>query len=241
MCEKIVVKAYLDNNILISYEEDSSVLPCCVCIEYRCSYIHILELMESTRDFEHRKDKRFSTISNLTNNVFMTNTDNNCVAEELNSCEKYYSFLCTPLSIAFHYSLNNLSHHWLEGHDPDRLINFFKIDKARINNYKPEELIREHRSFIEKFVSTTDDGIRMASFVSFFNALDMLGFWQDKTEDGALMNRTYDAQHAYFATGCDYFVTNDHRTCMKANVLYQYYGYVTKALSLKEFQNLTNN
>lgn len=232
------MKAYLDNNILIDYEKDSSILFSGVNVCYRCSYIHFVELMESTRNFEERKEQRFSTIESLTGNIFMTNTDNNVVAEEINTCSRYYETLHSPLLRMFQHRMKERASKWLVGKDPDTLIKDFGIDKKRINNYSAEELIKEHGDFIHYYVTASDDGNRMASFMSFFNVLDLLGFWRDKVKEGSMLNRTYDAQHAYFATGCDYFVTNDHRTCMKANVLYQYYGYKTKALSLKEFNEL---
>ena len=75
----------------------------------------------------------------------------------------------------------------------------------------------------------------MAAFQSFFNAMDMLGFWQDKRTERSNMARSYDANHAYFASACDYFITNDRRTCNKANVLYYYYGMKTKAILFAEF------
>ena len=75
----------------------------------------------------------------------------------------------------------------------------------------------------------------MAAFQSFFNARDMLGFWQDKRTERSNMARSYDVNHAYFASACDYFITNDRRTCNKANVLYYYYGMKTKAILFAEF------
>lgn len=232
------MRAYLDNNILIDYERDASILYVGENVCYRCSYIHLVELMESTRNIDERKEQRFSTIESLTGNIFMVNTDNNVVAEEINTCSRYYDTLNTPVSRMIRLLANEQSRHWLEGKDPDTLINYFDIDKKRINNYTAEEMIEEHGDFIKYYVSESDDGNRMSSFMSFFNVLDMLGFWQDKAKDGTMLNRTYDAQHAYFATGCDFFVSNDHRTCMKANILYQYYGYKTKAFSLKEINEL---
>lgn len=232
------MKAYLDNNILIDYEKDASILFFGEDVSYRCSYIHLVELMESSRNLDERKKQRFSTIECLTGNVFMVNTDHNVVVEEINTCSRYYETLNAPISKKLQSLTKEQSSHWLEGKDPDTLIKHFGIDKKRINNYTAEEILKEHGDLIKLYVSASDDGKRMASFMSFFNVLDMLGFWRDKIKEGSMLNRTYDAQHAYFATGCDYFVSNDYRSCMKANVLYQYYGYNTRALGLKKFNEL---
>lgn len=213
------MKVYLDNNILIDFEKDASILLEVEGINYRCSYIHLVELMESTHNLEDRKKKRFSTIENLTSNFFMTNTNNDVVVEESNTCSRYYETLNSPISRMLHQFTKAQSNRWLEGKDSDTLIDHFDIDKKQINNYTAEELIKKHGDFIDFYVTVSDDGNRMALFMSFFNVLDMLGFWRDKAKAGSMLNRTYDAQHAYFATGCDYFVSNNHRTCMKANVL----------------------
>jgi hypothetical protein len=70
--------------------------------------------------------------------------------------------------------------------------------------------------------------------------MDMLGFWQDKLTTGSTLARLYDANHAYHATFCDYFVTDDKRTQNKANVLYAYYKYKTKAISTTQLLELIN-
>ena len=51
--------------------------------------------------------------------------------------------------------------------------------------------------------------------------------------------RIYDANHAYYASACDYFVTDDRKTCNKANVAYYIMGLKTKAISNNEFLALT--
>ena len=232
------MKAYLDNSILIDYEKDASILYIGDNVSYRCSYIHLIELMESTHNLEERKKQRFCTIECLTGNIFMVNTDGNVVIEEMNTCSRYYETLNSPFSIMLKHFTKEQSNHWLEGKDPDTLIKYLNIDKKRINNYTVGEILKEYGDFIQYYVTVSDNDHRMASFMSFFNVLDLLGFWRDRAKAGSMLNRTYDAQHAYFATGCDYFVSNDHRTCMKANVLYQYYGYKTRALSLVEFNEL---
>ena len=68
--------------------------------------------------------------------------------------------------------------------------------------------------------------------------MDMLGFWQDKLTTKSTLARLYDANHANHATFCDYFVTDDVRTRNKANVLYSYYNYTTKAISTAQLLDL---
>lgn len=77
-------------------------------------------------------------------------------------------------------------------------------------------------------------------FQSTFNILDALGFWLDKVNVGSTMNRIYDANHAYFASACDYFITNNRNTRNKANFIYHIWGYKTKAISFLDFKKIVN-
>jgi uncharacterized protein YutD len=57
---------------------------------------------------------------------------------------------------------------------------------------------------------------------SIFNFLDFVGFWKDKNSSKSNMARMYDASHAYFASGCDFFISNDLRARMKSKVAYEF-------------------
>lgn len=121
---------------------------------------------------------------------------------------------------------------------PKCLMERFNIEKKVINNYKPEQLAKEYGHLIRRYIRRTCE-LPQEMFSSLFNILDALGFWQDEVKDGSTTNRMYDANHAYYASACDYFVTDDRNTRNKAKVAYSVWGIKTKAVSYKEFIALT--
>ena len=58
---------------------------------------------------------------------------------------------------------------------------------------------------------------------SLFMDLDLFGFQKDKLSPGdGYMSVAADANHAFFASYCDIFVTQDTRTAAKAEAVYKY-------------------
>ena len=226
---------YIDNNILIDHEQKKRLLPTGQVYSYFYSYVHLQELMESPR-FNDLMKSRVKTIMDLTDCKSCQNDDNwNVVFDNMDPRKYLVVIQQNPFNRLIQQSIREANMHWFDGKDPDAIMKYYGIEKSRINNYTPEELMNEYRGFIEYYVTNTDDGMVMAAFQSFFNAMDMLGFWQDKRTERSNMARSYDTNHAYFASACDYFITNDRRTCNKANVLYYYYGMKTKAILFAEF------
>jgi hypothetical protein len=122
-------------------------------------------------------------------------------------------------------------------HNRDALIKKLGIDVRRLNNYSAGEIAKQYGSVINYYIKKTTY-TRQDGFFSFFNILDLIGFWRDKLTEKSNLTRAYDANHAYHASICDYFVTNDVRTMHKANVVYQTYGYKTKAISYRDYIEL---
>lgn len=228
---------YIDNNILIDHEEGKKVLPRSESLNYYYSYVHIQELMESGTRFEQLKDRRIRTIMEQTGNKCCQNNDNYEVELATQDPRVFLLALLKNSACTFlQERIREAAQHWFDGKNPDTIMKYYGIEKSRINNYTPEELMEEYHDFIEYYVHSSDDGMVMSAFQSFFNVMDMLGFWQDKRTPRSNLARSYDANHAYFASACDYFVTNDKRTRNKANVLYYYFGLKTKAVTFDEFQ-----
>ena len=146
----------------------------------------------------------------------------------------------SPLSELLSLLINQAASHWLVDKCPKLLVDKLNIEKKVINNYSPEMLIEKYGETIMNYVSSTSKSVQ-EGFQSCFNILDAIGFWQDKINKGSTMNRSFDANHTYFATLCDYFVTNDRNTRIKANVTYKLYGFKTKAVSYEEFINSIEN
>ena len=73
-------------------------------------------------------------------------------------------------------------------------------------------------------------------FVAAYTMLDMLGFHSDKlSKQGSTINSLLsDAQHAYLASFCDCFITDDRRLRSKAGALYSEFDIKTHVLAPSE-------
>lgn len=230
---------YPDNNIIIDYEKQLKVLPFNKSIKYVYSYVHLEELKEAKNNLDNLKNIRFTTIENLTDGRCVFNSDNNVPTLYKANPTNIYSIIENPISNLLSQKLHDASVHWKVDSNPKFLMEKLGIKKIEINNYTPEQIAEKHGNFICFFVEQTCN-CKQEVFLSCFNILDALGFWQDKINKGSTMNRLYDANHAYFASTCDYFVTDDRNTRNKANCVYKMYGYNTKAISYKDFIETTN-
>lgn len=73
------MKVYVDNNVLIDYEEKKIILHRREDIQYLYSYVHIEELIELGNRLEDYKDKRLNTIESLTECSCLLNNKNNVI------------------------------------------------------------------------------------------------------------------------------------------------------------------
>ncbi len=73
-------------------------------------------------------------------------------------------------------------------------------------------------------------------FIAAFGVLDWIGYKSEKLPkaSNAMNSVTTDAQHAYFASFCDYLITQDSHLSSKAQVLYHEFKISTKVISLKD-------
>lgn len=228
---------YIDNNILIEHENGKLTLPLSSEIKCVYSYVHLQEMQELGERLETIKDRRLKTIEELTEGRYVGNDDNHRLMVFRGKPSEVYARIDNPMTRLLSQRIHEAAAHWKVDEDPKFLMEKLGIEKKVINNYTPEMLVEKHGDLIQYYIAQTCV-LRQEVFQSLFNILDALGFWQDKVNAGSTMNRSYDANHAYFATACDYFVTNDRNTRNKANVAYQLYGYRTKAVSWKEFEGM---
>ena len=225
---------YFDNNIVIDYEEGKKVVPFVSEVNYVYSYTHLQEFLEVKENFDTRKDVRIQTIKRLTSNKYVSYNGKNLLSICEREPSEVFANVDSPLSKICSLLIHQATSCWLVDNSPKFLIDILKIEKKVINNYTPEMLFEKHGEIIKNYIASTSNSMQ-EEFQSFFNILDELGFWQDKVYKGSTMNRSYDANHAYFATSCDYFVTNDRNTRIKASAIYQLYGFKTQAVSYEDF------
>lgn len=70
-------------------------------------------------------------------------------------------------------------------------------------------------------------------FMAAYSLLDMIGYKSDKLHksSNAMNSVSTDAQHAYYAAFCDYFITQDTHLTSKALALYEEFGISTRILT----------
>lgn len=235
------MRVYLDNNILVSIEENEisieSFLSSNESIIYVYSYVHIQELLEAKKDSEKLKLMRIKTISDLTNNKYLY-PDNNKIALKTEAPEKVI------LTLEAFGSLTEIFRKAVLDYNIDRnnLIRILEIDEKRINNYSAAEVLDYINDILKRklligFNSLIElSGASLREKIStLFNLLDFIGFWKDKKDERSNLARAFDSSHAYFASNCDQFVSNDKRARCKTKVAYLLYGINTQVLSLEEF------
>lgn len=122
------------------------------------------------------------------------------------------------------------------------------IGRREINNYNPKEILTHLDAkssllmgmscieMIEYAINLHPNGKEFSlhnRFGAIFEILDMLGYWTDKPTQKSNVARLWDSSHCYFASFCDYFITDDKRTKNKAEVVYNLYDVNTKVISSK--------
>ena len=240
------MKAYLDNNILISIEDKQIDLESIKKlseqgIDFVYSYAHLDELLEAKDEDGSLTSKRINTILEATKNHYSYPTgdliefrfeDPNNVIREIRR----------------HPELNTTLRMSIQNFHVDRaeIIRQLGINKIQLNDYKAEEVVNYLNTILLKQNSSIDfiqminsSGLMLHEKISsVFNFLDIFGYKTDKKNDKSDIARANDATHVFFATGCDYFVSNDKRARNKATVAYELLDIKTKVHSYNEFKEI---
>lgn len=100
------------------------------------------------------------------------------------------------------------------------------------------------KQYVERVVSISnnENATIYEYFTTAYLLLDLIGFRSDKlpkSTDSHLNIRT-DADHAFFASSCDYLVTNDKNLALKAKVLYKKFNVFTQVLMADQVQSELN-
>ena len=229
------MKVYLDNNIIIDIENGRYILPKEYNVEFPYSYVHIEELIESGVRLSELKTIRLNTLSCVSNNeyIFQDNQKLYFIDKSPKEVYNWFSPIIMELKRIIKEKVNKFD---LE----ENLKAKLQIDKNITNNLTISQFIEKYGNIVLGYLDESSDTLQ-ENFQSFFNILNGLGYWSDKKRNGTNINRVYDANHAFYASSCDYFVTNDKKAMMKANFIYSYYGIKTKSISFDEFLNILSS
>ncbi|MGC9355538.1 MAG: hypothetical protein ACP5D9_16940, partial [Mariniphaga sp.] len=126
------------------------------------------------------------------------------------------------------------------------------LSSEKLNNYSPEEIVEVVESVLKGSIIEI---IQKASaffpkkykfglsnyIAAIFELLDLCGFWKDSSTVKSNYARLWDSNHTFFASYCNYFVSDDKRTREKAKVVYYLYQVKTKVIDSVEFIDLIIN
>ncbi|WBX72943.1 hypothetical protein PG913_08515 [Tenacibaculum pacificus] len=249
--------AYLDNNILIDIEQglisiddlrnniDENIT------EFYYSSAHLQEANEMTAktdvELKNRLEKRFATISLVTNNNYITQElPSNKVFSQIENPKTVYNTIkdVTSTQSAIKAMLNTISEE-----QKNDFRERMEIDSKLMNNYSPKEVIEQVNTrsealgglslvgMIENGVNLHPQGKEMGMgnrFAGVFELLDLIGYWKDKYNSKSNYARLWDASHSFYSSYFDYFVSDDKRTRNKAKVAFEIYGAKTQVVSSKD-------
>lgn len=209
---------------------------------------HIQELIEikgeDQNEISRRINTRFNTLEKYTGNKHINDDENSSLTVTItHPFEIYNNFYDVPDGINVMKNMTNFVSE--EQRDSFRAI--LGISTQVLNNYSPQEVI-EHLSkeipmsgmnftqLYEYATSSFKDSFKIGlghKIAGTFEMLDLLGYWKDKYTEKSNYARALDAGHSFYASYCDYFITNDQRTFNKANVVYEMYSIPTKPILQK--------
>jgi hypothetical protein len=249
------MNVYLDNNILIDIEQNNISKETIInnidvnINRFFYSSAHLQEAHEikgSPQEIKNRLGKRFETISQVTNNNYLYHELKTQIVHK--QIEKPSIVYQTITDIEFGQSamksmVNNVS-------EEQKVIfrNQLNLDITKLNNYNPAEVIEQINEkkdafggfsllglidhAIAQFPNNQDFGLHN-KFAGVFEVLDLVGYWKDKYNEKSNYARLWDSNHAYYASFCDYFISDDKRTRNKANVVFHIFDIKTKVVSSK--------
>lgn len=247
------MRIYLDSNIMIAIENGyytfNDVLRNIGIenqndIEIIYSMSHIYEAGNILGDTEslrmQRINTRLTTIQEITKNCYIYRkiSNNEVIIVDESPFDMYKTIIEVMDTRPIFNSMMNIV-------PEEQKMEFRKslgIEIKKINNYTPDNVV-DHLNI--KIASTGMSLVDMVEygvslhpdcksfslhnrFTGIFELLDMLGYWTDKPTFKSNVARLWDSSHAYFASFCDYFVSNDKRTRNKTKVVYSIYNIPTQ-------------
>ena len=159
---------YVDNNILIDYEEGKKELPLSPEINYVYSYVHIQELQEFKKGFDTKKNGRLKIIEDLTSCWYVSNNGNHLLVIDKANPFKILAYLETPKAKAFSQTIHDGAYDLRIDDFSTYLTNKLNIEKKVINNYTPDKLFEDYGNQMRNYVGLTCNS-RQEAFLSLFN------------------------------------------------------------------------
>ncbi len=250
------MKAYLDTNIYIDLEQNeysledilNRVNPKIDKIYYSAS--HLQEAQEISGDnqeeIDYRIKKRVQTILEISKSNYIIEDLENQVWYKIEHPEIVLETIRdVPGTNEIMKSFTNL----ISIEQKDEFRKALGVNPALLNNYSHKDIVNHLNTklenwglqqslleMIEHSISFHPQASSMGvgnRFSAIFEFLDMIGYWKDKETSKSNYARFWDSSHAFYAAHCDFFISNDKKTCMKTKVAYNIYQIPTKVISSK--------
>lgn len=254
------MKVYLDNNILIylekgmlSINELEEILGHPIDKVFY-SFSHIQEAREITGKYveeSHERLKlRFETIELYTNNNYIDTTVQGDFFQDIVPPKIIYEGLNEFSSVS---SLMKIMVNFISEEERNAFRLLVGVNPKVMNNYSPTEVIEQisneiagtdGMNFLQLFEQAASfhknlDTFKLSHKIgSLFEILDLLGYWKDTYTSKSNYARTLDAGHCFYASYCDYFITNDLKTYNKCKVAYELFDISTKPILQKPTKNI---
>lgn len=248
--DKLPVTVYLDFNIINAIEkgkitkEQVAQLIGAKNILYCYSDAHLYETDTMTSYDSYSRENviqlRLETIGSITGNLYCSPTDGQMKLVTLAPEVRYKEIKDYPEKQTINQGF--------AGNMPLEYRKLYRdklqLDPNVINNLPPDKIFdyldQKYKAVglsidgtIKQFVSDMGGKVSLYDKMAFvFLLLDLGGFYKDKETDKSDFARMWDTNHATYASYCDYFISNDKRTRMKAAAAYHYLGTQTKILAL---------
>ncbi len=248
------MKAYLDYNIFTSIEDGELTLEALVTNvdktinSFPFSAGHIQEVDNITGETNRQRKeyiaKRLATIKRITNCLYIHEDLTNAVYFQTEEPE---TVLETITEVPFGKSAMKMFTNLISSNQKEDLRQALGIDSKQINNYSSRQVVEHLNSkliqwgtqdtiidLIEKSISFNPQGETFGlsnRIAGTMELVDMLGYWKDKETETSNYARLWDSNHIFFASHCNYFISNDKRARNKARVIYDIYNISTKVVS----------
>jgi hypothetical protein len=247
--------AYLDNNVFCSIEDLEITISEIVNIinqqnvKFPYSHAHIQEadnIIDSNKGCrEALINRRLQTIQNISHSLYFFHDIelNQVIIKSEEPLTVLETIREVPLAKPTMKSFVNL----VSFEKKEELRQWLGIDIKEINNYNSKQVVEHFNKvisfygleisflgLIEKGISTQPNGKSfglMHRIAAIFELLDLLGYWKDKETEKSNFARLWDSAHTYFASCCEYFISNDKQTRNKAKVVYDLFNIETVIIS----------
>jgi len=247
--------AYLDYNIFTAIEDGelsiesilSNVDRSIIAFPFSAGHIQEVDNIKGKTERERKKfiDKRLNTIRQISDRIYLY--------QELPTNEVHWlkedpeQVLETITQVPFGKTAMKMFTNLFTAEQKDEFRQNLGVDPKLLNNYSPQQVVGHLNTkltnwgtqdtfieMIEKSISFHPNGKSFGlnnRIAGAMELLDMLGYWKDRETENSNYARLWDSNHTFFASHCDFFISNDKKTRYKARVIYDIYGINTKVIS----------